>query len=141
VSDQSSDRMRVVIYYAVWAIACAAVAGIVVALIHTLFFSYHPGRSGLLYTLFGDAVTALGIAAGQGAVALLIGSILAGLGRSLGRTVLLGLLIGTFDFLMYVLQMTVPRTELGWPADVAILVTATVLITLYGAATAPASAA
>src|SRR3989442_12565070 len=43
---ESDNRMRVVIYYAVWATICAALAGIAVALVHTWFFSYHVGRSG-----------------------------------------------------------------------------------------------
>src|SRR5207249_3641661 len=94
---ESGDRMRIVIYYAVWATICATAAGIVIALIHTWLFSYIPNRSGLIHTLFSDAVTALAIAAGQGAVVLVTGSVLAQLGRSLQGTVLLGLLIGRRD--------------------------------------------
>jgi len=59
-------------------------------------------------------VTALAIAAGQGAVVLVTGSLLAQLGRSLQGTVLLGLLIGLFDFAMYLVQMAIPAAELGW---------------------------
>ncbi len=129
----TGDRMRVVVYYAIWATLCAAVAGVVVALIHTWFFSYNPGRSAVIATLFGGIVTALAIAAGQGAVALVTGSLLAQLGRSLNFTVLLGLVIGTFDFVMYFLQMAVPALELGWVPDVIILVAATALITTLGA--------
>ncbi len=129
----TSDRMRVVVYYAIWATLCAAVAGIVVALIHTWFFSYNPGKSALMETLFGGVVTALAIAAGQGAVALMTGSLLAQRGRSLNLTLLLGLLLGVFDFVLYFLQMAVPATELGWVPDIAILVVATVAITLIGA--------
>jgi hypothetical protein len=125
--------MRVVVYYAIWATLCAAVAGVVVALIHTWFFSYNPGRSAVIETLFAGIVTALAIAAGQGAVALVTGSLLAQLGRSLNFTVLLGLVIGAFDFVMYFLQMAVPATELGWVPDVIILVAATALITALGA--------
>ncbi len=135
----TSDRMRVVVYYAIWATLCAAVAGIVVALIHTWFFSYNPGKSAVMETLFGGIVTALAIAAGQGAVALVTGGALARFGRGLNLTLLLGLLIGVFDFVMYFLQMAVPRTELGWVPDIAILVVATVGITLLGART-PAAA-
>ena len=135
----SSNRMKIVIYYAVWAVVCAAVAGIVTSLIHTWRFSYIPSRSGLFATLFGDVAIALAIAAGQGAVALVTASVLAQLGRELRRTVLLGLSVGAFDFLMYFVQMALPATELGWLPDVAILVGATVLITLSGMA--PASAA
>ena len=135
----ASNRMKVVIYYAGWAIVCAAAAGIVIAMIHTWTFSYIPNRSGLFQTLFGDLVTALALAAGQGAVALLTGSVLAHYGRELQSTVLLGLLLGLFDFAMYFVQMALPQTELGWLADIAVLVAATVMITLYGMA--PRSAA
>jgi hypothetical protein len=126
--------MKVVIYYAVWAIVCAAVAGIVIALIHTWWFSYIPSRSGLIDSLFGDAITALAIAAGQGAIALLTGSVLAHFGRELQRTVLLGLLLALFDFVMYFVQMAFPLTELGWLPDIAILFGVTVMITLSGVA-------
>ena len=136
----NSDRMRVVVYYAIWATLCAAGAGIVVALIHTWFFSYNPSRSAFMETLFGGVVTALAIAAGQGAVALVTGSLLAQGGRSLNLTLLLGLVLGVFDFVMYFLQMAVPATELGWLPDIAILVVAVVAITLIGART-PAPAA
>ena len=132
---ETGDRMRVVVYYAIWATLCAAVAGVVVALIHVSFFSVNPGRSAVIETLVGGIVTALAIAAGQGAVALVTGSLLARLGRSLNFTVLLGLAIGAFDFAMYFLQMAVPKTELGWGPDIAILVVAAVAITLLGART------
>ncbi len=131
--SDTGDRMRVVVYYAIWATMCATVAGVVVALIHTWFFSYHPGRSAVIETLFGGVVSALAIAAGQGAVALVTGSLLARLGRGLNYTVLLGLVIGAFDFVMYMLQMTVPATELGWVPDIIILVAVTALITALGA--------
>jgi len=130
---ESGDRMRIVIYYAVWATICATVAGIVIALIHTWLFSYIPNRSGLIHTLFSDAVTALAIAAGQGAVVLVTGSVLAQLGRSLQGTVLLGLLIGLFDFAMYLVQMAIPAAELGWIPDIVILVVAALAITVFGA--------
>jgi hypothetical protein len=132
----ASERMRIAIYYAAWVIVCAAVAGLTIALIHTWFFSYIPNRSGLLETLFGDAVTALAIAAGQGAVALVGGRTLAHFGRVLRGTVLLGLLVGLFDFALYFVQMAAPRTELGWPIDITILVLATIAITFFGSAPA-----
>jgi len=135
----TNDRMRVVVYYAIWATLCAAVAGVVLALIHTWFFSYNPGRSAVIETLLRGIVTSLAIAAGQGAVALVTGSLLAQRGRGLNLTVLLGLVIGAFDFVMYFVQMTVPATELGWVPDIAILVAATVAITLYGARTPAAT--
>src|SRR5262245_58705669 len=111
------NRTRIVIYYAIWATICAAAAGVVIAFIHTWFFSYHPGRSAFMETLFGGIVTAVAIAAGQGAVALLTGGVLSRMGRTLHLTLLLGLLIGVFDFVMDFVQMAVPATELGWPAD------------------------
>lgn len=135
VSDYG-ERMRITTYYALWVIVCAACAGLAIALIHTWFFSYIPSRSGLLDTLFSDAVAALAIAAGQGAVALVTGSVLARTGRVLGATVLLGLLVGAFDFVMCFLQMAVPRTELGWLPDIGILVAVTAAITVFGSARA-----
>jgi hypothetical protein len=129
---ETSDRTRIAIYYSIWVTICAAVAGLVVALIHTWFFSYHPGRSAVIETLFSGVVAAVGIAAGQGALALVTGSVLSRLGRTLQYTLLLGLLIGVFDFVMYFLQMAVPATELGWIPDLAIIVAVTVAITAAG---------
>ena len=131
--SDSGDRMRVVVYYAIWATLCAAVAGSVVAVLHTAFFAFNPGRSAAIQTLIQGIETALAIAAGQGAVALVTGSLLAQRGRSLNLTLLLGLVLGVFDFVLYFLQMAVPATELGWLPDIAILVVATVAITLIGA--------
>jgi hypothetical protein len=128
-----ADRMKIVVFYAIWATICAALAGVAMALIHTAFFSHYTGRSGLLQTLFADVVTALGIAAGQGAVALVTGGVLARLERTLNATVLLGLVIGLFDFVMYFVQTAFPATELGWVPDVIILVVVTVAITVAGA--------
>lgn len=133
MTTPSSDRTRIVIWYAVWATICAALAGFIVALIHTWFFSYNPGRSAVIETLFSGTVAAVGIAAMQGAVALVTGSLLAQLGRSLQFTLLLGLLLGAFDFAMYLLQMLVPRTELGWIPDLIVLALAGLAITLAGA--------
>jgi len=129
---ETSDRTRIAIYYSIWATICAAVAGLVVALIHTWFFSYNPGRSAVIETLFSGVVAAVGIAAAQGALALVTGSLLARLGRTLQYTLLLGLLIGLFDFVMYFLQMAVPATEFGWIPDLAIIVVATITITAAG---------
>jgi hypothetical protein len=135
----TDSRTRIITYYAVWATICAAVAGFCVALIHTWFFSYHPGRSAFIETLFSGTVAAVAIAAAQGAVALVTGSVLGQLGRSLQYTLLLGLLLGVFDFVMYMVQMTVPATELGWVPDLAILVVASVVITVAGSRRAIAS--
>jgi len=132
------SRSRIVIYYSIWTTVCAAVAGFAIALIHTWFFSYHPGRSAIIETLFSGSVAAVAIAAAQGAIALLTGSLLAQFGRSLQYTVLLGLVIGLFDFVMYFLQMAVPATEFGWIPDLSIIVVATVAITAAGSRRSPA---
>src|SRR5881396_1884502 len=129
---EPDGRTRVVIYYAIWATICAAVAGLVVALIHTWFFSYNPGRSAVIETLFSGVAAAVGIAAAQGALALVTGGLLTRFGRTLQYTLLLGLLIGLFDFVMYFLQMAVPATELGWIPDLAIIVGVTVAVTAAG---------
>ena len=135
------NRIRIVIAYAIWATICAAVAGLAVALIHTAFFSFNPGRSAVIETLFSGSVAAVAIAAAQGAVALVTGSLLSQLGRHLQYTVLLGLLLGVFDFVMYFVQMVLPVTELGWIPDVAILLGVTIAITAAGSRRATASAA
>ncbi|HYU00033.1 MAG TPA: hypothetical protein VEK85_06625 [Gemmatimonadales bacterium] len=141
MTTDATGRMKIVIYYAIWATICAAVAGLVIAGLHTWLFSYIPNRSGLLVTVLSDAVSALAIAAGQGAVALVTGGVLAQFGKGLQRTVLLGLLIGAFDFAMYLLQMAVPATELGWRPDLVILALASATITLLGARSSGGSAA
>lgn len=135
----SMDRTRVVVWYAMWATVCAAVGCAVVALAHTWFFSYHVGRSGLVQTLVDDLEISLAIAAGQGAVALVTGSVLAGFGRVLDKTVLLGLAIGLFDFVLNFLQMLVPPVEFGWAADLIILAVAAAAITAAGGVKASAA--
>ncbi len=130
MGSDTGDRMRIVIGYAVWATLCAVVAGVAISLLHTWFFSYHATRPGWWRTLLEDA--------GQGAVALVTGSVLTQLGRGLHATVLLGLLIGLFDFVMNFLQMAVPRTELGWVPDLVILTAATIAITVLGSRAAAA---
>ena len=132
MASDTGDRMKIVIGYAVWATLCAGAAGIAISLIHTWFFSYHATRPGLWRTLLEDAAVTVGISAGQGAVALVTGSVLAQRGRVLQATVLLGLLVGLFDFAMNFLQMAVPRTELGWVPDLVILAAVTVAITFFG---------
>jgi hypothetical protein len=129
---ETSDRTRIIIYYSIWATICATVAGFAVALIHTWFYSYAPGRSAVIETLFTGTVIAVGIAAAQGAVALVTGGLMARLGRSLQYTLLLGLVIGLFDFVMYFLQMAVPATEFGWIPDLIIIVVVTAAITAAG---------
>src|SRR5207247_3339967 len=120
-SYDAISRMQIVSYNTIRATICSAVTGLVIAGLHTWFFSYIPSRSGLLFTLLSDAVTALAIAAGQGAVALVTGSVLAQFGKGLQRTVLLGLLIGAFDFAMYLVPVAVPATEWGWRPGIWIL--------------------
>jgi hypothetical protein len=139
MSSDTGDRMKIVIGYAVWATLCAVIAGVAISLIHTWFFSYHATRPGFWRTLLEDAAVTVGIAAGQGAVALVTGSVLTRLERGLHATVLLGLLIGLFDFVMNFLQMVVPSTELGWVPDLVILAGVTIAITVFGSrsATAP----
>ena len=132
MASDTGDRMKIVIGYAVWATLCAGAAGIAISFIHTWFFSYHATRPGLWRTLLEDAAVTVGISAGQGAVALVTGSVLAQRGRVLQATVLLGLLVGLFDFAMNFLQMAVPRTELGWVPDLVILAAVTVAITFFG---------
>jgi len=139
MASDTGDRIKIVIGYAIWATLCAAVAGAAVSFIHTAFFSYHAGPHDFWRVLFDDVATALMIAAGQGAVALAGGSVLAQFGRSLRATVLLGLLVGLFDFVMNFLQMAVPRTELGWAPDLVILAVATLAITALGSRPAPAA--
>jgi len=138
MGSDTGDRMRIVIGYAVWATLCAVVAGVAISLLHTWFFSYHATRPGLWWTLLEDAAVSVGLAAGQGAVALVTGSVLTQLGRGLHATVLLGLLVGLFDFVMNFLQMAVPRTELGWVPDLVILTAATIAITVFGSRAAAA---
>lgn len=133
----ADTRTRIVIAYAVWAAICAALAGIVMAFIHTQFFSYVPSRTVFMSTLLGGVATTSAIAAGQAAVILALGGLLAQRGYTLQGTVLLGLLIGAFDFLMNLVQLMVPALEPGWTWDLVILAVATVAITLLGARRAP----
>jgi VanZ family protein len=130
--SSAGEQTRVVVWYAVWATICAAAAGLLVSFVHTWFFSYVPGRSAFVQTLVSDLIAALSIAAGQGAVALVTGSILAQLGRVLRGTVLLGLILFVFDFLMDFLQMVVPTLEIGWVPDIIILAVAAIAITAWG---------
>jgi len=136
----TSQRLRVGAYYAIWAAVCASLAGILVAVVHTVCFSANPDAATFLRTLGGDIATALALAAGQGAVAFAVAALLAAIGRGLRTTVLLGLVIALFDLGMYLLQMTVPATELGWGPDLAVLAAATALITVAGVAPAGVTA-
>jgi hypothetical protein len=136
----ADSRIRIVIAYAIWAGICAVVAGVVMAIIHTQFFSYIPSRTAFMSTLLGGIATTSAIAAGQAAVILATGSLLAQRGYTLQGTVLLGLLVGAFDFLMNLVQLIVPALEPGWSWDLVILALATVGITLLGARRVTATA-
>ncbi|MGH7644133.1 MAG: hypothetical protein ACREMR_00970 [Gemmatimonadales bacterium] len=126
--------MKTVVSYAVWAAICAAVAGAVAVLLHAVVFRHLPWPQ----ALFAGGATTVVVAAGQGVVALVTGGLLATLGRTLRLTVLLGLLIGLFDLVLYLLHMLVPATQLGQTADLAIFAGAAALITVLGQAPAMA---
>src|SRR5438093_11266475 len=96
MATDTLDRMKIVIYYAIWATICAALAGLVIAGLHTWLSSYIPSRSGLIFPMVSDVVTALAIAAGQAAVAPVTGSVLARFGHPLERTVLPAPLVRAF---------------------------------------------
>lgn len=127
------SRTRIVIAYAIWAAICAALAGVAMAFIHTWFFSYVPSRTAFMSTLLGGIATTSAIAAGQAAIILATGGVLAQRGFTLHGTVLLGLLIGAFDFFLNLLQLLVPALEPGWSWDLVIIAVATIGITLLGA--------
>ena len=129
----ADTRTRIVIAYAVWAAICATLAGVAMAFIHTQFFSFVPSRTVFMSTLLGGIATTSAIAAGQAAVILATGRVLAQRGYTLQGTVLLGLLIGVFDFLMNLVQLIVPALEPGWTWDLVILAVATIAITMLGA--------
>jgi hypothetical protein len=133
MATETGDRMKIVIYYAAWATICAAVAGVAMSLIHTAFFSYVPSRTAFMETLAGGIVATGAIAAGQAAVILVTGRVLVQFGFTLQGTVLLGLLVGAFDFLMNLVQLLVPALEPGWRWDLVIVAAATVGITALGA--------
>jgi len=133
MAGDTGDRMKIVIYYAAWATICATAAGVAMSLIHTAFFSYVPSRTAYMETLAGGIVVTVAIAAGQAAAILATGSVLVRLGYTLQGTVLLGLLVGAFDFFMNLLQLLVPALEPGWRWDLIIVALATVGITLLGA--------
>ncbi len=138
MASDSGDHMKIVIYYAAWATICAAAAGVVMAVIHTSFFSYVPSRTVFMETLAGGIAVTVAIAAGQAAVILATGGLLVRLGFTLQGTVLLGLLVGAFDFVMNLLQLLVPALEPGWRWDLIIVALATIGITLLGARRAAA---
>src|SRR3989441_8526569 len=98
MTTDTTDRMKIVIYYAIWATICAAAAGLVIAGLHTWLFSYIPSRSGLIFTMVSDAVTALAIAAGQGGGGRGTGGGVARLGHPPQRTAVLGPFPGGLRF-------------------------------------------
>ena len=133
MTTDTGDRMKVVVYYAIWATLCAGAAGVMMSLIHTWFFAFVPSRTAFMETLAGGIVVTVAIAAGQAAVILAAGGLLVRLGFTLQGTVLLGLLVGAFDFVMNLVQLLVPALEPGWAWDLLIIAAATVAITLIGA--------
>jgi len=130
-------RVKVVTYYAAWVALCGFVGGLVVAGVHTAGVAMATGADQWI-VIFGDAATVAAIAAGQGLVALATGLVVHALGRTLRATVLLGLIVGGVDCGLYLLQMLVPATELGWGPDLAILAALVVLVTAAGSVRASA---
>lgn len=130
---EASDQSRVAVWYAVWATACAAVAGIVVLLLDTYLFSRIGHRAAVVGSLVDEGGGVLAISAGQGAVALVAAGGLMQLGRSLQATVLLGLLVGVFDFVFDLLQVFVPPVEVEWKWKLVIGLAAALVITAAGA--------
>lgn len=128
----ANDQSRVVVWFAVWATVCAAVAGIVVLLFDTYIFSHLVHRAAIIHNLVDEGSGVLAISAGQGAVALVTASALMQLGRALQPTVLLGLLIGVFDFVFDLLQVFVPATEVEWKWKLVISLLAVLVITVAG---------
>src|SRR5690348_6192111 len=111
----ANDQSRVVVWFAVWATVCAAVAGIVVLLFDTYIFSHLVHRAAIIHNLVDVGSGVLAISAGQGAVALVTASALMQLERALQPTVLLDLLIGVFDFVFDLLQSEEHTSELQSP--------------------------
>ena len=128
----ANDQSRVVVWFAVWATVCAAVAGIVVLLFDTYIFSHLVHRAAIIHNLVDEGSGVLAISAGQGAVALVTASALMQVGRALQPTVLLGLLIGVFDFVFDLLQVFVPATEVEWKWKLVISLLAVLVITVAG---------
>ena len=128
----ANDQSRVVVWFAVWATVCAAVAGIVVLLFDTYIFSHLVHRAAIIHNLVDEGSGVLAISAGQGAVALVTASALMQVGRALQPTVLLGLLIGVFDFVFDLLQVFVPATEVEWKWKLVISLLAVLVITIAG---------
>ena len=133
MATDTRDRLKIVVYYAVWATFCAGAAGVMMSLIHTWFFAFVPSRTAFMETLAGGIAVTAAIAAGQAAVILATGGLLLRIGFTLQGTVLLGLLVGAFDFMLNLVQLLVPALEPGWEWDLIIIAAVTVAITLIGA--------
>ncbi len=129
--------MKVVTSYAAWVALCGFVGGLVVAGVHTAAVAMATGADQWT-VIFSDAATVAAIAVGQGLIALVTGLVLHALGRTLRATVLLGLIVGGVDCGLYLLQMLVPASELGWGPDLAILAAVVVAVTAAGSVTASA---
>src|SRR2546430_17524053 len=109
----TGDRLKIVIGYALWATGCAAVAGGAVSLVHTGFFSYHAGRPGFWSTLLEDFATTLGIAAGQGAVAVLGGGNPERVGLGVPTPAVLRPSVGVVGFVVNFLPKSGRQNHLG----------------------------
>lgn len=131
--------MRIVTYYAAWAALCALVAGVLVAGANTMHLAMGMGVDQWIVWHFLGGTAAVGaIALGQGVVAFVSGAALHALGRTLRVTVLLGVAIGLFDLVLYVVQWLIPATELGWTRDFVILAAVVALVTAVGSVRRPA---
>jgi len=125
--------MRIITYYAVWATLCALVGGVIVAVVNTLHLAMGMGiDQWIVWHFLGGSATVGAIALGQGIVAFVTGAALHALGRTLRATVLLGVAIGLFDLVLYLVQWLIPATELGWTLDFVILGAVVVLVTAIG---------
>lgn len=128
----ATDRSSLVVWYAAWATVCAVVAGIVVLLFDTYLFSHLVHRAAIIRNVIEEGSGVLAISAGQGAVALVAAGALVQFGRSLQATVLLGLLVGAFDFVFDLLQVFVPSLEVDWTWKLLIGLAAALVITVAG---------
>lgn len=100
---------------------CGTAGGILPALLHTFGAATDPTSFAWLLSM--NFLTVAAIGAGQGAVATAT-ALARGRGRryiSSKHGVLGALAVGGFDALMYLMQMTIPATELGWTFDLVIL--------------------
>ncbi len=114
MATEASNRMKIVIYYAAWAIVCTAAAGLLLALIHTCVVQLRPGpvRAAPRAVRRRDhrAGHRRGPGRGRAPHRKRAGALRP---RVAEARVLLGLLLGLFDFAMYFVQMAVPHDRAG----------------------------